>query len=203
MRFKDYLCERNGFDPDFDEEKFKKECAFYFEQMQGKKQLLLHGTNAEVIAGKKIPFRERDKPRDTHKELHEKVNQFFEKKFGKPFRNGLFVSGSQATANEFGHYVAFIVPIGRFEWLSSPNIRDMTFLYTKYCHEMGYQRYGTGPIRSYDEPEDRVLRDLENAQWFHNENLPKCVAGLSETMLWCPNGFYTFTYGNLPRSVLA
>lgn len=200
MRFKDYLLER--FDPAFDEDKFKEECAFYFEQMNGRKLLMLHGTDEEVIPGKRLSFRQRDKPRDSNENLHDLANDLMEEKFGKPFRNGLFVTGKKSFASEFGRNTAFIVPIGKFEWLSSPDIRDLTFVYTRHLYKNGIPLDYSLKLWN-KEAGDATLEDMKKARWYHNMDLPKCLEGLSETMLWCPAGFYTFTYGNLPRSLLA
>lgn len=196
--FKNYLNEE--FDPTFNEAKFLEECSFYFEQMKGSKLLMLHGTDTDVHAGKKMKFKPRVGPRDSSQSLHDQANDFFEDKFRIPFRDGLFVSGKQSVAREFGKNTAIIVPIGTFEWVMSPDIRDMTGLYDKIASDIPYSTSDTATKRA---AESAVVEKLKSARWNHNVNLPKCLAGLEETMVWCPKGFYTFTQLNLPKSVLA
>ena len=92
--------------------------------------------------------------------------------------------------------MAIVVPKGHFQWLSSPDISDLTGTFQKHV--------GVGPyeIQQKREGTSKTIIDVENAKWYHNEHLLKCLSTISEVMLWCPNGFYTFTPDTLPRSML-
>lgn len=190
MRFKDYILE-SGFSEGFDEKEFNQRCQFYFNAMEGHlDKFLYHGTNRIVNAGEIVEFKPRGKPKDSPLALHNQANDFFEKQFGRPFRDGLFVSGSNAAAMEFGNKVSIIIPAGKFEWLHSPTISDLTGIYDFAEEDHGNEKDSVTAVMSM----------ITNAKWIHNENLPACLSG-GEVMLWCPNGFYTFTKLNLPSGL--
>lgn len=63
-------------------------------------------------------------PKDTPQKDHDEVNQYFTQAYGHPYRNGLFVSGSQDTAASYGNAFA-IFPIGKFEYIWHPEIKDL------------------------------------------------------------------------------
>jgi len=150
-------------------------------------------------------IKQRQGPRDSRRSTHDLANDFFEEKFRLPYRNGLFVSGKESIAREYGKYTAIIVPVGKFQWLSSPDIPDLYKTFERFVS----QAWDKDPV--YDDKssgwqdrwaEEQTIKKLESARWYHNEKLPKCVAGMNEVMLWCPSGFYTFTMINSPRILL-
>jgi hypothetical protein len=71
------------------------------------------------------------KPRDMFPELHEDLDDVFQKKFGWPVRSsGMFVTGNIASSYEYGHeYMIF--PIGNFKYIWSPKINDL-YMHLKY-----------------------------------------------------------------------
>lgn len=60
---------------------------------------------------------------------HHKLNDEFTKHFGKPFRNGLFVTGSFEMASYFGDKIACIFPMGQFAFCWSSAIADINSEY--------------------------------------------------------------------------
>jgi hypothetical protein len=64
------------------------------------------------------------KPTDIPPKIHAFINEWFEKHYGKPWRNGIFVTSSSTEAQAYGKIFNF-VPIGDFEYLYSPDILDM------------------------------------------------------------------------------
>lgn len=197
MNFKEFLAEAE-LDPSFDPDKFQEECKYYFDVMRGgANYLMMHGTKNKVIPGQKLAFRERNLPTDSPIMLHDAANKFFEEKFNHPFRNGLFVCDSTGTALGYGgqgKHVAIIIPVGKFEWLSSPDISDLYGTFQRYAgvppYEIDVKRAST----------EKTMREVEKAKWYHNTDLQKCLEhSKNEIMLWCPNGFYTFTQTVMPK----
>lgn len=64
------------------------------------------------------------KPRDTSIEVHNMMNEYFESKFGEPFRNAMFVTGFEAHAEKYGT-VFLVFPAGNFTFAWSPRVKDL------------------------------------------------------------------------------
>lgn len=192
MRFKSYL---NEF-VEFDEEKIAKDCAFFLSQMEGSNidRFMYRGINSENVKVDVVnKFVPRDKSMDSSKRFHDKLNEVLEKKFGHPFRNGLFVTGDQNSAAEYADEggVYIVVPVGKFEWLTNPHFFD---LYNHMLHIQNEQDW------TYREAEDEVVEQVElSNDWIHNKNLAQCIRKGNEIMLWCPNGYYLFDYDDYPE----
>ncbi len=83
-------------------------------------------------------------PKDIELELHNRINEYFNEKFGAPFRNSMHVTADEPQAFEYaeGGYntgaVYTIFPVGKFDFLWSPKISDM--LDAAMGHDL--QRYG-------------------------------------------------------------
>lgn len=65
------------------------------------------------------------KPKDTPLVVHNYANKLFVEKFGKMYRNGVFVTGDEGEADVYGYAYQFI-PIGNFDFCWSPFINDFT-----------------------------------------------------------------------------
>ena len=66
-------------------------------------------------------------PHATDELRHERFNDFFSRKFGYPFRNSVFATGDSMDAAVYGNGIHVIFPIGDFDFLWSPYVRDMTY----------------------------------------------------------------------------
>jgi hypothetical protein len=184
MRFKQYLQESAPLNL----EQFKKDCAYYF-SLKGDRYL--HHAAQHVPDHAIIPFRERTGPRDSPTDLHDRANEFFKKEFGFPFRNGLFTSGSANNALLYGDQLGVVFPIGKFEWLCSPDFHDLT----------GNMEMHRDVVRNRDGEQDYdvatekaitlVMQDMNNAAWFHNDHFQECLKSNSEIMIKCEK-FYIF-----------
>lgn len=65
------------------------------------------------------------KPRDTHPEIHEDLDDMFRDVFGYPARSAsMFVSGDFGVVAQYGNEY-FIFPKGNFKYLWSPDIADL------------------------------------------------------------------------------
>jgi len=63
-------------------------------------------------------------PKDTPQDIHDELNYSLQKKYGHPYRNALFVTGSKGQTYDYGD--TFIVfPIGHFEFIWHKDIRDL------------------------------------------------------------------------------
>lgn len=63
-------------------------------------------------------------PSDSSVDVHNIVNEYFQAKFGAPYRNAMFASGAMASAEVYGEkYMVF--PIGQFTFLWSHNVIDL------------------------------------------------------------------------------
>lgn len=189
MRFKDFLTE----DEAFDLEKFKKDCAYFFEQTDGK-AVMWHGTKNAPSDWKINRFTHRQGPRDSSRFLHDSLNKFFEEKFNYPFRNGLFVSGVKTVASVYGTRCA-IFPIGKFYWLSTANksYADMTNVFTRF-REKAKQSANEFDYDEIQEVAWELMKDkLQKLEWVYNENLLYAIDSGAEVMLVCDK-FYTFNF---------
>ena len=68
--------------------------------------------------GDRVPF-------NTRPVSHAYLNKLFEKKFGWPVRNGVFVSGSETWADDYGMQVNFFYPIGDYKYCWNKQIKDL------------------------------------------------------------------------------
>lgn len=193
MRFKDFLKEDDDVENQvFNEEQFKKDCAYYIELMKGKKGYLYRGIEQKIDS---IPsaslhtFKPRTEPVGSSKRLHNLANQFFEKKFGYPFRNGMFTTGSEIHTEHYGRpYI--IIPCGKFQWLSNPDIFDM---FAEFLHQRDLiKRTDLDRKELYQHAEDITIELMEESpNWYHNKDLPECIASGAEIMVVCDK-YYIF-----------
>jgi hypothetical protein len=105
------------------------------------------------------------RPRDMDQSLFIKVDKWFKKNMGIPFRSqGLFVSGSSTVAKIFG-FPNIIFPIGNFEYCWSPIYDDLTdnivnrisSLKTTDKEEFSYLKMNGSNIKDYHL--DEILSD--------------------------------------------
>ncbi len=201
MRFKQFIQEEKNFDL----EKFKSDCEFYFNEMRDadlSTNFLFHGDKNAPSDFIIKQFKERGGPRDTNKEIHNSINIIFDDKFGFPFRNGLFVTGRSSDTNAYGKQT-IIFPIGKFDWLSnlSEEFRDMTELQEKIHIEVwskikwSQDRTSNQKIEAdmFAEIHDKVVDKVSQSKyWKHNEDLLECIHNKSEIMIKCKQ-YYEFT----------
>lgn len=73
-----------------------------------------------------VPFRFREKPLDTNRILHDKINELSENQFDVPIRNLIFSYTDAENASIYG-VVYMIVPAGNdYKLFNEPDINDMT-----------------------------------------------------------------------------
>lgn len=86
---------------------------------------LYHGSKKSLDEPTIIPFRFRENPVDTPKEIHDKINEKSQEKFGLPVRNLKFTYSKQIQVYAYGDPF-ILVPKGEFRLFVNPNVYDMT-----------------------------------------------------------------------------
>jgi len=120
-----------------------------------------------VIRSARLTTRE---PRDTTNNIHDVFNEIFVERFGAPFRNAIFVTGSRMAALEYGELVT-IYPIGEFKYLWSPEFRDLT-----------------RALEIYHDPDFDLIdqvRNIINKGNYKTTDLKQAIKSGNEIMLWC------------------
>ena len=122
-------------------------------------------------------------PRDTPKKLHDVLDYYFKKKFGKKLRSEtLFCTGSIETAKEFGApYMVF--PIGKYEVYWS-DINDLTIwipkLFANFNEEnFQVQNQISAVLKGWGNGLFKKFSDIPNT-W----NFPDTVEGFEEIEDW-------------------
>lgn len=81
------------------------------------------GKASELFLTKAVRRTDRH-PLATDKTIHDLYNEYFQRKFGYPYRNGVFATSHHAQAKNYGT-VYHIFPIGQFQVCWSPIVEDL------------------------------------------------------------------------------
>lgn len=127
-----------------------------------------------AIQRKQVRLDKRD-PAQTEEPTHRKINNFFTKEFGAPFRNAVFATGNSIEASVYGNAVHVIYPIGDFTFLWSPVVKDQT--YDLKWHYLG----GFSNVPPTQKLVDQTLRDVE----YTMNDMKKAILSKSEIMIRC------------------
>jgi len=113
----------------------KAECRPFLKEIDNRpaRWIMYRGMNDQRIIGKGLEddygiktVRLTDRrPKDTPEEGHASLNEYFNKHYGHPYRNGLFVTGNEMAAESYGMPYA-VLPIGKFDYIWNRDIDDMT-----------------------------------------------------------------------------
>ena len=122
-------------------------------------------------------------PSDTPERAHEWFNAYFVKKFGEPFRNGMFVTGYESHANEYGT-VFLVFPIGDFKFAWSPRTRD---LYQSFEHDRSWQ----GWTKIW---ELKTFNKWMDAKIYQTTDIKTAIKQRNEIMIMAP-GYYGINIG--------
>ena len=144
-------------------------------------------TNPAVI----LPgFRKDRKPSDTPLKIHRAVNKVFQTKFGVPFRNGTFATGSYDDASAYGSRVYIVIPCHDFKFLWSPGVHDLyDFMCRKVRADYGkFEILGQNPAVT-ESVVDYVKKDVF-VNLYQNTNLQQAIASEYEVMLYSDQCLY-------------
>ena len=111
------------------------------------------------------------RPLSISKESHDKINYYFDRNFGEPFRDALFVTGDENTAKGYGK-VYHIFPVGNFKYLWSASIDDL-------------YGYLTGIRLKYDDLTTKHIYDLLDFGNYKTDNLMMGLRQDTEIMVRC------------------
>lgn len=142
-----------------EKKELEKNCSQMIKLYQKYEKFLYRAVKGSKDFIKKKSRVEKRNPRDMPEGIHNKLNLIFKKKFGWPVRNGIFVSGSASSIEEYGHTYAFF-PKNGFKYCWSPKIRD---LYVWIDQEIGRDAFEKGILRrieKWEEVEEKVLNKI-------------------------------------------
>ncbi len=199
ITFKQFITEESSFDL----EKFKKDCAPFLSHLKGQdgKAVLYHGTTNYPRGTWDVrSFKERTKPRDSSKDLHKALNEFFKDKFGIEPRNWLFSTGFPNEARVYSRSndgVLAIFPIGEFEWICGldDDLRDLTGWHSRLRSDIMVAdvKNKISWDQRHKMATDFMMKKMGLMNWKHNTDLVECIKSDNEVMLKCSK-FYAFQY---------
>jgi len=197
MKFKQFINESSRFDLD----QFREDTQFFFDQITPGTGFLKHGTRMLPTNFAINTFREREGPRDSPNSLHNEVNALLKKKFGFPYRNGLFTSGKWTQAANYGP-VGVVFPIGKFEWLCNSEIDDLT---GNFEMRMDHIKHVDKELYYDTRSEmaiEQILQELNSSTtWYHNRDLESCIGFGTEIMIKCDKFYIMDQNGDAYRQV--
>lgn len=176
-RFSNFLVEDVS-----DEQKLiddiKKMCKVWLNDVRGVKTLLYRSTKA-LLPPNDYDIRhsrldDGRTPRDTPEDIHYELNYEFNEKFGWNVRDGIFASSNYIDIQVYGVPKVFM-PIGEYEFVWSPTIKD---LYTKYIRtkvimseitiKNTYEKPNSYSLKSFY-VDDKIYKKTSNIVLFHDE----------------------------------
>jgi len=122
-----YIREAKQTDLEMVLSEIRENCGLWLKDPQAE-GLLYRGTKnmVDVIEKRKTRLDNR-RPKDMPNHLHDELNYHFKKKFGWKVRNGVFVTSNVGSARAYHHgpdpYI--FMPIGKFEFVWSPDVDDL------------------------------------------------------------------------------
>lgn len=182
--FKQFILEESDLTAEQIAQKILKDCQFFLKEINfHPENVFYHGlfrgigikTNDEKNILRKWRVNDSREPKDMPRELHDTLDDFFEEEFGTRFRSeSLFATGSKSMAREYG-IVFLVFPIGRFEYIWSPVVRD-AWEYFSNEHD-----YTSNQLK-------KVLHTTDNL--YVNKNLDEGIESGNEIMIACES-YYT------------
>lgn len=137
------------------------------------------------------------KPRDTHVEMHNAVDNWMANKFRFRARSqGLFVIGSPTIAADYGE-VCIVFPIKEFDYLWNEKIDDLTFVINNEIYFSHPALDPSVPMQTrskLDLPDTNeiVNKVLDNGKWHYNAGFTTYLNKFrrNEMTMACPYGYY-------------
>lgn len=187
--FKQFLNEGDSFDL----EQFKTDCQFMLNIMsksdQPNKEILYHGSGTRVFDYRIMQWKEREGPRDTPQRIHNAVNDYFKERLGHPIRNWLFTTGNKKYAAQYGRGVALaIFPIGEFQWVYSPAVKDLTVILQGFKDSTA-ENTDLSAHEVDERSQNSLIDHIQDSTWVMNRQLDRGIARNVEIMIKC-NEFY-------------
>lgn len=205
MRYNDLIESKNNVQ--LIGERIKKQCKPFLAEIKNQplEYPLWRGFKAPADArnaGMKLARLEERNPESTSPQDHMALNNFFVRRYGHPYRNGIFATGMEQQAQDYGR-AYMIYPIGKFDYLWHTQIYDMygdviaktesprgEKLWWAYANDLG--------IHDEDKFEmlldNADLTDFLNWLWIKNgwkkTDLVKAIKSENEIMIWAEKYYY-------------
>jgi len=143
------------------------------------------------LYGKKHTRTDR-RPMSNDYRTHEYFNLYFKRKYGVAFRSSVFATGRAAAAITYGTLVN-IFPIGKFDYLWSPDITDLYGSVTKGklidFNIIAHDALSNTNSDNYVSKIDDYLSDV-GVKFYHNTDLTDAILSCSEIMINCNSYYY-------------
>ena len=206
--FKQFLIESSTFNI----EQFKQDCAPVLAHLKGTGgELIMYRGEGAVPKDWQIrEWRERPRPAQTPKEVHDSINQYFTHRsdIEEPIRSWMFCTGSKMTADLYTswHRVPLaIFPIGEFQWVCAkdPDIgKDFTdYYFTTYREILKSQPQIVQMKQLQDKTLEAITHQLDSTEFWNSTDLQACLKSGNEIMFKCER-FYAFsTFYDDPKLV--
>jgi hypothetical protein len=193
IRFKEFINEQQTFDL----EKFKSDCSFFLEHIEGSSSLLWRGTTLPKEFEIR-PFSPRKKSADMPYHVHTFLNAYYQRKINSQIRNWLFTTGDRNQAGEYTQGLVnpcMVFPVGNFQWFCFKD-KSMKDLYI-YIDRIRYSVFKAFSDRDAAEKHfyETLEDSLDSAQYWFNSNLRAAVQSGNEVMISCEE-YYAFKVGN-------
>jgi hypothetical protein len=195
MTFKRFITEDRGFDL----EKFKSDCEFFLEHIEGSSSLLWRGLHPDFMPDDYDvkSFAERTKTLDMLPNVHAFINSYYYEKINARIRNWIFCTGNRTLAAEYtvSYNPCLIFPIGRFDWFCFKD-RELKDLYHYVSNiKSGVDRAFRDEKAAERQFYDSLESSLDSAEYWYNKNLRACAQSGNEVMIRCKS-YYIFSIGN-------
>ena len=172
MRYYNYLNE------DKDLLTLLKGNKIYDFYLQSRNYYLFRGIKKKIDTYEIITARKDRTPRDTPIEIHNKLDDAFNKKFGWKVRSeGVFVAGDYVEAKYYGNPHLFI-PLDPFEYVHSNKIKDL------YAHLETEEYIVDKKISKYNHLDDDTIKKIINT-YKKNADLYEIILNQSEVIFKC------------------
>lgn len=182
IRFKEFILEES----DFDLDKFKDDCEDFLNTIIPIRIPLFHGSkNYPDDWEIREPLRNRS-PRDTPLQLHNRVNDYLEDKFGWSARsNGVFVTSSYIDAQSyFRGGVCMIFPIGKWKYMWNYVSRDMTVTYDEFRGGLSDTQPNADLLDIRQTAIDDTFEHIKHG-WRYNEGFKDALEKQHEIIIDC------------------
>jgi len=149
-------------------DQIQEDCKYYFDRNGRPLHSLpvYRGTFPPISTIKTITPRKDRKPTDTPKEIHNKLDSLFQKKFGWKVRSeGVFVTGSRS-----------------FKYIWSPSISDLTVYLERGVHVL-MRVHGKEKIIMEPEEYNKILKNTVNK--YKSTDFEDAILSRNEIMIKC------------------
>lgn len=164
-------------------EQIKQHCQPYLQAIKGSPHShpLFRGVKYEneTVIRKEVRLTGR-RPQDVEDDIHDLLNDYFDTKFGEPYRNAMFAAGTPGVAASFGDlYLVF--PAGPFTFIWSTEVTD----FQSDGHAGRLEDIISNLETGIDQYEWDSIEKYLDALEYQNDELLKAINSQNEIMFRC------------------